>query len=251
MAKTIIGMVHLLPLLGSTTYTSLEDIISQGRADITALQAGGINAIMLENDGDSPYSEFLDLPQATCLAIVCQELAKDIKVPFGYTVLLNDWKTALSLAKLTGADFIRLDTYVDTVKRISDGTVITPDPKAIQAFRKSIQAENIKIYTDVHVKHTEMVNTKTLETSITEAVAAGSDGIIITGSWTGQEPVIDDLAVAKKVVTGVPLIVGSGINAQNINQLMSYAEIAIVGSSIKTSGKVDAAKVKELMQSAV
>jgi hypothetical protein len=251
MKAKLIGMVHLKSMFGSDNFTSLSDVIEQGIKDVHALQDGGIEAIMLENDGDQPYFEFLPLPQAVCFAMVAQELVKHIKVPFGYTVLLNDWQTALSLAKLTGADFIRLDTYVDQVERINDGIVLSPDPTKIQAFRKRIGAEHIKIYTDVQVKHTKMVDgTKTLEQSITEAIAAGSDGVIITGSWTGTEAKIADLQLAQQVVAKrVPVIVGSGVNSTNVVEMMRYSDMAIIGTSIKDGEVVSQAKVAELMQS--
>ncbi len=55
-SKPIIGMVHLSPLPGSPGYEDgIEAVCERAVADATALEAGGVDGLMLENFGDTPY----------------------------------------------------------------------------------------------------------------------------------------------------------------------------------------------------
>jgi len=244
----IIGMVHLKSLDSSINDNYFNEVINSALEDIQALQRGGVDSIMIENDGDSKYSEFLDIFHATFFAKVISEVSKNITVPFGLTVLLNDWRTGFSLSKLFGGKFIRLDTFVDDVVRISDGIEIRPNPENIMRFRKSILAQDVKVYTDVHVKHTKLIKEKSLEQSINQAINNGTDGIIITGEWTGKPPTVEKVKEAKDIIGGrCELIIGSGISADNIGSFSQYADKIIVGSSIKLEGKVDKTLVKTLI----
>ena len=93
-----------------------------------------------------------------------------------------------------------------------------------------------------------MVVQKSLKQSVLEAINKGSSAVVITGDWTGEEPKMDDLAVAKRIAQGeVPIIVGSGFNKDNAKKLLSVADGVIVGSSIKTDGRIDSAKTKDLV----
>ena len=61
-----------------------------------------------------------------------------------------------------------------------------------------------------------------------------SDGIIITGTSTGEPIQLDDLAAAKESVS-LPVIIGSGVNADNVH-LYKNADGLIIGSHFKTNG---------------
>lgn len=245
----VIGMIHLPGLLGKADYPGFDKLLDATKRDLEALQEGEIDAIMLENDNDKPYSVFIDTPEAISMAILMERVKSYISIPFGYTLLLNDWKAALSLAVLTDASFIRLDTFVDKVQRVDDEIIIDPDTNAINEFKKKVSAEKVEIYTDVHVKHTKMLDeTKTIEQSIDDAIKHESDGIVISGNWTGDEPNLEELKKSYTHINNrVATIVGSGFSEKNAEQLMKYSDKVIVGSSIKTGTDVDQAKVRELM----
>ncbi|MDQ6985625.1 MAG: BtpA/SgcQ family protein [Candidatus Dojkabacteria bacterium] len=243
----VVRMIHLEPLLGKEGFTTIDNLLDNAKKDIEALQLGGVDAIMLENNNDAPYSEYLELPGAISFGYIACELSKYISLPLGYTVLANDWLSALSLAKLTKASFIRLDTFVDKVEKVEGGMIIDPNPEEIMAFKKKIDVD-VDIWTDVHVKHTEMLEEKSITESINQALDNGSNGIIISGSWTGKETNLDDLKEAKTATDRkVPVIVGSGINSDNIKLMSEHSDIGIVGSSIKRDGRIDMLKVKSLM----
>ena len=74
---------------------------------------------------------------------------------------------------------------------------------------------------------------KTITTSAQQAVAQGSDAIVVTGKISGDPPTIDDLKEAREAVQDFPVLVGSGATAQNVADLFCYADGAIVGTALK------------------
>lgn len=80
-----------------------------------------------------------------------------------------------------------------------------------------------------------------------------SDGIIITGSSTGEAALIDDVKTAYES-TSLPVLIGSGITTANLETYWPYADAFIVGSSFKKNGdwknSVDEEMVEELMKKA-
>ena len=68
--KPVIAMVHLGALPGSPLYDAaagLEGLLSAARADLMALQAAGVDAVMFGNENDRPY-EFQVDPASTATA---------------------------------------------------------------------------------------------------------------------------------------------------------------------------------------
>src|SRR2546425_9152836 len=57
LARTLIGMVHLQPLPGSPRWEgSMARVIEAALADARALVEGGIDALLVENFGDAPFT---------------------------------------------------------------------------------------------------------------------------------------------------------------------------------------------------
>lgn len=92
------------------------------------------------------------------------------------------------------------------------------------------------VLADIQVKHTNMLLPHvTIEKSAKNAVDCGADAVIVTGSAIGETTPIEMIERVKKVVK-VPVVAGSGVNAQNIDAQLSIADGAIIGSSLKEGG---------------
>jgi membrane complex biogenesis BtpA family protein len=108
-SKPIIGMCHFKPLPGDPEYdesTGVEFVIDQARADLIALQNGGVDAIMFSNEGSLPYLTRVESITVSCMARIIGELLSEITIPFGVNVLW-DPKASIDLAVATGARFVR------------------------------------------------------------------------------------------------------------------------------------------------
>ena len=103
--------------------------------------------------------------------------------------------------------------------------------------------------------------TKTIEDSVRQAIEAGSDALILTGKWTGDAPNIEKLMRARAAAGDFPILLGSGVDKENISELFKYADGAIVSTSLKEGEKVagernvkpynykvDPRRVRELMR---
>lgn len=235
--KPIIGVIHFPPLLGYKNYPGFEYIKKKTLNDLKALEQGKVDAILLENNYDIPHKVFVEPETIVHMTLLAKLVREKTKLPLGIIVLWNDYKASLSIAKTVGAQLIRLPVFVDKIKT-SYGKIIG-EPKKVIAYQKKIKAENIAIFTDIQVKHAKMLEQKNLITSAKQAIKAGTDGIIITGKWTGDAPRLNALQKVKKSVNDFPVLIGSGVTDKNIKKFFEHADGAIVGTFFKTGKYLD------------
>lgn len=229
--KAIIGAIHLPPLLGYPEFPGFDIAIKNALTDLKEFERGGVDGVIFENNYDLPHEINVDPAVAISMAIVGGQLKRHSKLPMGVSVLWNDYRTALALAKALRLQFIRLPVFVDTVKT-AFGTVKGEAEKVI-AYRKKISAHSVAIFVDIHVKHAELISKTTIMQSARLAMDAGADGVIVTGKWTGQAPDMGDLLSVRKQVKNFPIFIGSGVDEKNISALLSCADAAIVSTSLK------------------
>jgi hypothetical protein len=250
--KPVIGMIHLFALPPHKSRDSLqkqytvEENITKALKDLKALEGGGADAALIENDDDPSDAIYAGKQQYEAMHEIATAVLKEARIPIGVNVLRNDWAASFLIAKKTGCKFIRLDNFVDKVKMA--GKVVEEDPEQIAKFREKIGADDILFFTDVHVKHAELLETKSITESVKQAVANGADGIIITGRQTGEAPDIEDLKEAKLATGQIPVLIGSGLNHSNCHELMQDCDGAIVGTALKIGQYVDAQKVRDMMK---
>lgn len=236
-AGTIIGMVHCPPLPGTAGYDgNMERILERARQDAVTLEKAGVNAVIVENMGDTPFAAVLGTGQTCALTAAALEVRRAISIPVGIDAAFNDYRAALSVAAVVGAAFVRIPVFVDTV--VFSGGVISPCARACMDFRRSLGAEHIRILADIQVKHAFMlVPGITPEQSARMAADCGADAILVTGTQTGEET---PLALVQRVKRAVPLpvLVASGFTAQNAAMQLAWADGAVVGSGLKEGGNL-------------
>lgn len=187
-----------------------------------------------------------------------KEIRSATALPVGISVLWNDYKTALSIAKALDLRFVRIPVFVDKVK--TSYGIIEGRAEDVINFRKSIKAESVAIFTDIHVKHSEILSKYSIVESAKLAIEKGSDALIVTGKWTGNAPETDKIRDVRKSVGGFPILCGSGVNVNNVNDLFKEANGAIISTSLKEGvndkkeinvksyeARIDKSKVKKLV----
>lgn len=256
----LIGAIHLPPLLGYKDFPGFDIAIENALSDLEAFERGGIDGIIFENNYDIPHKISVDPSVVSSMTFLGEKLKAATRLPVGISVLWNDYQSALSITKTLGLQFIRIPVFVDKVK--TDYGIVEGDPRRITDFRKSIGAEEIALFTDIHVKHAELLSEYDLATSAELAIKNGADAIIITGKWTGNAPDMDELEKLRENIGSFPLLVGSGASGENAKDLFRFADGAIVSTSLKRgsnkaeevnvksySQRIDNNKVKELVES--
>lgn len=167
--------------------------------------------------------------------IICQSKKK---IPVGVQVLACGGKEALAIAKSTGCDFIRNEGFV--FSHIGDEGFIDSNAGEILRYRKSIDADNVLIFSDIKKKHSSHAITSDV-TLLETAFAAQffrADGIILTGKSTGDSTDLDELKLIKEQQQKLklPVLIGSGVTKENLLDYVGLADALIIGSHFKRDG---------------
>lgn len=227
----LIGMVHFGPLEDSSGSPGFEVIFNNAIKDLNTLEKSGFDAVIFENNYDTIHTEFLTKKAKEQFRKLISSLVKKTNLPIGISVLWNDYITALEIAKEFSLEFIRIPVFVDKV-RTNYGFEVEGNPKEIIEYQHSLKAEDICLLTDIQVKHSTLLNQRPISESAQEAQKEGSDGLTVTGKWTGDPPALEDLKSVRKA-TSLPIIIGSGVDINNFNDLKNLANAFIIGTSIK------------------
>jgi uncharacterized protein len=246
-----IGMVHLQALPGSPrSHGTLDTCLDMALRDADALQSGGVDGIIVENFNDVPFrAGRVDAFTVAAMTHVCLKVRDQVDCKMGVNVLRNDADAALGIAAAIGADFIRVNVHTGAM--LTDQGVITGRADETLRTRRNLGAEHIRILADVLVKHAVPLGPLTIEDAVEDAIARGlADAVVITGSATGKSAVRDDVFRAVSVAGDVPVLVGSGVSADNVAELVPPAQGLIAGSWIKVDGDVrnavDVNRVRQL-----
>jgi len=246
--KPIIGMIHFPPLIGYPDYPGIKKIEKRVLGEVEILNKGGVHSIMIENNYDIPHHEFVSPEITAMMAKLADLVVRNTNLPVGIDVLWNDFKSALGICAASGLSYFRVPAFVDSVRTVYGD--MPARSKEVVSCRKKLGLENIAIFADVQVKHSEMVDPKKpLSLSVAQAFDSFAGAIIVTGKWTGDSPKVDDLKVARQTAGERPIIVGSGSTAENLKTLFEYTDGIIVGTAIMTDGVVDEKKLKIYMDS--
>lgn len=229
--KVIIGAIHFPPLLGYDDFPGLDVALENAFKDLDSLEQGGVGGIIFENNYDIPHIEFVSPEVTAAMTFLIARLKTKTSLPLGVSVLWNDYKTALSIAKILGLQFIRVPAYVDTVE--TSYGLMRARAKEVKAYQKKIGAEEVGVFADIHVKHSKIISKHSIRESAQLAITFGADAIIVTGRWTGDSPDICELKEVRSAVGNFPIIIGSGVDRSNVKELFRSATGAIVSTSLK------------------
>jgi hypothetical protein len=171
-----------------------------------------------------------------------------VKLPIGFNVLRNDARAALALCAACGGGFIRVNVHSGSM--LTDQGIIEGDAYNTLRYRGHI-APGRQIFADVHVKHAVPLGDWTLEDAANDTLERGlADALIVSGVGTGRVADIADVQAVRAACPDAKILLGSGVNTDNVADFLQIADGVIVGSSLKTNGRlanpVDARRVATL-----
>jgi membrane complex biogenesis BtpA family protein len=250
-SKPVIGMVHLppLPLAPQWNGKTYDQICEFALADAKALADGGADAMIVENQNDIPFQPAEVSPVTVAwMAALTREISRQVNKPVGVNVLFNDWKAEMAVATAGGASFIRVEVLVDP--SWSDMGFLDACAPGLLRLRAELRS-NVCVFADIQGKYTAPCSPRSLVDSAHDAQQRGlADALIVTGSGTGHSAPIENVRLVKEHVS-IPVLVGSGVTPQNVSEMFSIADGAIIGSWLKKDGKlanpVDVNRVKQFM----
>ena len=247
--KPVIGMLHLAALPGSPLYGgSLSTIREAVLRDAQLLAEGGVNGLMIENFGDTPFFPGRVpahvVAHMTAIAAQVRQAVPDL--PLGINVLRNDGLSALAIAHAVGADYIRVNVLCGA--RVADQGLLQGIAHDLLRLRAELKAENIKIFADVDVKHSAPLAERPIADEVDDTLHRGmADALIVSGAGTGKPTDPEKVKRVKAAAKGAPVLLGSGVTPQTLPSLLPHADGFIVGTYFKKDGVVDPQRVKELI----
>src|SRR5262245_6808656 len=249
--KPIIGMAHFRPLPGSPRYDAkggVEAIVEAAVADIEKLQAGGIDAVMFGNEGDRPYLLKATPESLAAMASAIAALKPMIKVPFGVDYLWDPVAT-VALGVATGARFGR---EVMTGVYDSDMGLWAPDCAGAVRLRHDLGRDDFKLMYNVNAEFASPVGSRDIAQRARSAVfSALADVVLSSGAMAGVAAETSDLKAVKQVVKDTPVFANTGVNIDNVRDILAIGDGCIVGTHFKADGNtwnaVDGDRVKRFM----
>ena len=236
--KFLAAMVAVLPLPGSPLYGGNDqEAIDQALADLEVYKMAGVDSIIFENDHDLPYIQPpLDKKGIALMTDIVKEARERFDGPIGIQMLEAANITSLEIAAEADLDYIRVEAFV--FAHVGGSGIINGSAGKILRRRKELQAEHIKVFADVKKKHGS--HSLTIDLDIQDEIMQAEfflvDGVIVTSQFTGKNPNKNDLIKAKSV-TKLPVLIGSGMTAENIQEYLALADGFIVGSYFRKDGK--------------
>lgn len=255
LSRTLIGMVHLPPLPGSPRWEgSMERATAAALADAQALAHGGIDAILVENYGDAPFTPGRVEPSTVAaMSAIAAAIRRELpSTPLGINVLKNDARAALAIACAVGAAFIRVNVHAGAV--VADQGLVQTEAYYTLRDRRLLDAR-VALFADVQGKHAVSLAPVEIEQEARDLVHRGlADALVVSGRATGEATAIADVKRVRGAVPEVPLLVGSGVTPETAAELLSIADALIVGTAVKRDGNVrnavDPARVRRLVDAA-
>lgn len=252
-AKPVIGMLHAPALPGSPgNQLSLGAIRDFVLRDAEALAAGGAGGLILENFGDVPFYRNRVPPHTVAyLSVLAHAVRLAFPLPLGINVLRNDGHAALAVAAASGAAFVRVNVY--TGARLTDQGILQGEAHELQRYRRMLGAK-VLVFADVAVKHSAPIGARNLADEVEDTVERGlADAVIVSGAGTGKRTPMEEVRIAK-AATRAPVLVGSGVDADNAAEVLATADGIIAGTALKVDGRtanpVDPARVTAFLQAA-
>ncbi len=249
--KPIIAMCHLNALPGDPYFDKekgMKDVIEWARKDFLALQAGGVDAVMISNEFSLPYLTKVETVTVAAMARIIGELMPDIRIPFGVNVLWDPARS-LDLAVATGAKFVR---EIFSGVYASDFGLWDTNTGAVVRHQRAIQADDVKLLFNivpeaaVYLQHRDI-------TQIAKSTVFNHrpDALCVSGLTAGAETDAQVLKQVKDTVPDTVVFANTGVRLTNVEDQLKFADGAVVGTTFKIDGKfenhVDQARVKEFM----
>ena len=235
----LIGVIHLPPLPGAAGYGgNLNELIVGSVAEALLYKECGFDALIVENTHDTPYVKASEIgPETTAaMTVICQALKSESQMPMGVQILAGANLEALAVAIACQLEFIRVEGFV--FAHVGDEGFHDACAGKLIRQRFNLKADGIKIFADIKKKHSAHAITSDISIAETAKNAEyfKADGVIVTGISTGAAAEVEDVQAVHHAVK-IPVLIGSGVTADNLKQYADCSDALIIGSDVKVHGQ--------------
>jgi membrane complex biogenesis BtpA family protein len=250
--KPVVGVIHVGALPGTpASELSVGALIELAAREAALYRVGGVDGLMVENMHDVPYLRGAVGPEiVAAMAVVARAVKSEAGLPVGVQILAGANAEALAVAHAAGLDYIRAEGF--SFAHVADEGLIQSSAAELLRLRRKIGADGVRVWADVKKKHSSHAITADVPLGETAAAVEfmRADAVVVTGGVTGEPPRIEDVREAKSRCR-LPVLLGSGVTAENVAEFFDDADGFIVGSYFKEGGlwsnTVDPSRVARLM----
>lgn len=248
--KPIIGLVHIQALPGDPFYRGegMDTVIGRARADVEALQNGGVDGVLFTNEFSMPYEKHVSPVTLAAMGMVIGALKSSIRVPFGAEAIF-DGDATISLCAATEAAFTRC---LFTGVWAGDFGMVDRDIAVTLRLKNAYRLDDLKLFYFVTSEGDACVGErKTADIAGSLLFNCRPDALVVGGAAAGLGPEQELLEQVRAAAKSTPIVCGTGCKLENIEQILSRCNGAFVGSTFKKDGlfanPIDENRVREFM----
>lgn len=226
-----VGMIHLPPIRDCLRggYSEIQRLTQIACQDAHVLEVSGFDGIMVQNGKDiSPKSES-DTFTVALLSAVCNEIRQTVKIPLGISVLKNDVRTALAIAKTSHLQFVRCKVYAGAVVA-PEGIVEGCAHEALE-YRRALCCEEVELWSETYDLSSRPLLEQSFEEDLKWCKKMGSDTFLVCGR--SHDQTLDYCRRARKITDNQKIVIGGGVNLNNLEESLAVCDGFVVGSAVE------------------
>ena len=232
----IIAALHLPPFPGSNhpDRRSLSEIRDYALRNVEFAVKSGLTGLYLQDLGDHPVAPNVPTHVIAGMAAIGSAVRSAFPdLYLGVCLMSHGAREPLAIAQAIGAQFVRLKVYVGVMVK-AEGLLQGCAYEAIQ-YRAQLGAEEINILADVYDRTGSPLGRMPLAEETRWAATFGrADGLILTGQSFDES--LQMLSEVQQAKLDVPLLIGGGVNENNVRQALQAADSVIVSTAFKPIG---------------
>jgi hypothetical protein len=249
--KPVVAMVHMRALPGDPGYDQdkgLDWVYELARADMLALQNGGVDAVMFSNEFSLPYLTKVEPITTAAMAALIAQLKPELTIPFGVNVLW-DPLASLDLAVATGAQFVR---EIFTGVYGSDFGLWNTNCGEVIRHRARIGGQDVRLFFNIVPESAAYLGERDVADIARSTVFnTQPDVICVSGLTAGMETSTQTLRIVKEAIPDTFVFANTGVKPENVEDQLAIADGAIIGTAFKEDGStwnpVSQERVEKLM----
>lgn len=234
--KLVIGLVHLLPMLGTPLYEdgNMDKMLRKAIADCKTLKENGADGALIQTvDVFYPSTDDTDYARVAGLAAITARVRGEIGPDFliGSQIMWNCITPSLAVCKAAGADFTRCTALAGNTDSMYG--MIEAQPLKVAEYRKKIEAGNIGMLAEISgYHHTGDDSDSHIQELASTSMRLGANAVEVCDRNFERN---EKLVKAVKAIQGgkIPVILGGATTVENCKDRLRYADGALVGSAFE------------------
>jgi len=227
-AKPIVAVLHVGPSPGVGNGSAAVDCaVRRAVAEAKLLAELGVDGFLLENTHDVPGVAERDMgPEiAAFLTRVAAAVRRETpRLPLGVRVHPRAARTALAVALAVEGGFAGVFGWDRPEDEARAGQALR--------YRRQVGAEHVELWAEVRAAPGD--DPETVAARAMTVARHRADALIVTGPAPGVPASPEALAAC--AVAGLPVLVGSGLDAENLAACAPFVDGFVVGSGLKEHG---------------